>query len=131
MVTISPFTACIWRPLINAWWAQVTDTPDDNKIILFSKGTPKGSKATIPIGGQLPPSSMLGLRLLWKYLQKKDKKKNTSEIINNSIPLRRPSSTMKECLPINPPSRDTSRHHWKVINKRPLSLNRANPLEKK
>lgn len=39
------------------WWDQVTVTPDKSKTILLSKGTPKGLKGLIPIGGQTLPIS--------------------------------------------------------------------------
>jgi len=41
----------------------VTVTPEINKTILFNKGTPKGLKALIPIGGQALPTSTPGLSL--------------------------------------------------------------------
>merc|ERR1719436_865900 len=53
-------------PSISAWCAQVTLTPEESKIIVFIRGTLKGSKASIPIGGHRQPSSTLGDRLLWK-----------------------------------------------------------------
>ena len=42
----------------------MTDTPEDNKTILFKRGIPKGLKGIILIGGQLLPSSIFGLKLL-------------------------------------------------------------------
>lgn len=77
-----------------AWWAQVTLTPEDTSTIVFNKGTWNGLKTTKPNGGQTPPNSTLGASLLWKKAQKKLKKKNTSETINNSIPQRKPNSTI-------------------------------------
>lgn len=100
MVRTRDLLAWEWLPSMIAWCAQVTEAPEDKRIILFNKGTPKGLNTEIPNGGQTPPSSALGLKLLWKYLQKKERKKNTSEIINKIIPLRSPSSTMYECFPI-------------------------------
>ena len=81
-------------------------------MIVFNNGTPNGLKGTTPIGGHNPPSSTLGANLAWKYAQKKLKKKKTSEVINNSIPHRNPSSTIALCKPCTAPSRLTSRHHW-------------------
>lgn len=100
-----------WLPSIILWWDQVTLTPEDNKIIVFKRGTLKGLKTSIPIGGQTLPNSMLGARLLWKKAQKNDKKNITSEIINSLIPHRRPFSTIDVWRPWNLASRLTSRHH--------------------
>ena len=58
------------------WWHQVTEAPDDNKIIVFNKGTFQGSKVKIKAGGQIPPIEILGLKLKWKKAQKNAKKKN-------------------------------------------------------
>jgi hypothetical protein len=49
---------------INLWWAQVTLTPEESKITVFNKGTPKGLKAKMPAGGHSLPSSTLTARLL-------------------------------------------------------------------
>jgi len=68
-----------WFFIIREWWAQVTLTPEESKIIVFIKGTLKGLKATKPIGGQMQPNSTLGERLLWKKAQKNEKKNITSE----------------------------------------------------
>lgn len=76
--------------LIKEWWAHVTDTPDANKIAVLSRGIWKGFRGKIYIGGQHDPISILGAKLLWKYAQKKAKKKQTSEIINSIIPHHNP-----------------------------------------
>jgi hypothetical protein len=60
--------------------------PDVNKIAVFNKGTSKGLIAWIPTGGQIAPNSIAGPKELWKKAQKKEKKKQTSERINNNIP---------------------------------------------
>ena len=86
-------------PSISAWCAQVTLTPEESKIIVFIRGTLKGSKASIPIGGHKQPSSTLGDKLLWKKAQKKDIKNMTSEVINSIIPQRSPISTILVCSP--------------------------------
>lgn len=99
------------------WWAQVTVTPDLNKIVVFNKGIWKGLKDEIPLGGQTPPNSIVGLNLLWKNAQKNEKKNKTSEVINKIIPHRRPFTTLIVCNPCKNPSRDTSRHHWILDNK--------------
>lgn len=47
------------------WWAQVTVTPEARRTAVLSKGTSKGSKVVMPVGGQQPPSSGVGARLEW------------------------------------------------------------------
>jgi hypothetical protein len=46
----------------------------------------------IPVGGQIDPSLIVGVRFLWKNAQKNEI--NTSEIINRIIPHRRPLATI-------------------------------------
>lgn len=57
---------------------------------MFSKGTPQGLNGTILTGGQIPPISIAGDRLAWKYAQKNAKKNITSDTINKIIPERSP-----------------------------------------
>lgn len=38
-------------------------TPEDNKITVFNKGKPQGSKGSIPTGGQTQPILTAGLKL--------------------------------------------------------------------
>jgi len=80
---------------MSLWWAQVTVTPEDSRIIVFSKGTWKGLNGKIPWGGQNLPISKVGESLLWKKAQKKEKKNSTSEVINKIIPQRKPFSTIE------------------------------------
>lgn len=87
------------RLSVSAIWAQVIVAPEDNKIDVLSKGTSKGLIGSIPVGGQIEPTSTLGLKAEWKKAQKNAKKKNTSEQINKSIPIRMPLSTFAVCLP--------------------------------
>jgi len=94
MVIIKDCPALEKLPSIKAWCDQVTLTPDDNKIIVFIKGTFQGLKASTPIGGHEHPNSMLGESLLWKKAQKKEKKNITSEVIKSSMPQRNPISTI-------------------------------------
>ena len=61
---------------------------------MLSKGTKNGFKGVIPVGGHFTPISIEGASLLWKKAQKKAKKKQTSEVINSSIPYRSPFSTI-------------------------------------
>jgi len=77
----------------NLWCAQVTDTPEASKTAVFSKGTEKGLMGSIPVGGQVHPSSGVGASDLWKKAQKKAKKNITSEVINRIIPHRSPLVT--------------------------------------
>ena len=110
---------------ITAIWAHVIEQPLDNKIIVFNRGTSKGLMGTIPAGGQMFPNSRVGWREEWKKAQKKAKKKNTSDLMNNNIPMRIPFSTFSVCLPWKVASRVTSRHHWimvRIIRKRPTSI---------
>jgi hypothetical protein len=58
---------------------------ESNKIV-FNKGIAKGSKASIPTGGQVPPISIVGAKLEWKKLQNTLKKAITSEITNKINP---------------------------------------------
>ena len=68
------------------WWAQVTVTPEERSTAVFSRGTLKGSRGVIPVGGQHPPISGLGARLAWKNAQKNPRKKNTSDVIKRIMP---------------------------------------------
>lgn len=61
------------------------------------------------------PNSILGANLEWKKAQKKDTKKNTSEVMNKIIPQRIPIDTFIEWLPWYVLSRTISRHHWIII----------------
>ena len=122
----NPWRVLKWSPSINAWWAQVTLTPDETKTIVLSKGTWKGLKVEIPKGGQRAPTSVLGAKLEWKKAQKNLKKKKISETIKRAIPPRNPSSTMEVWRPWVEPSREISRHHWIITNiiiKRPIIIN--------
>ena len=111
-------------PYSRAWWDQVTEIPDDRRMIVFRRGIWKGFIAETPIGGQIFPISMFGARLLWKNIQKKDTKNNTSETINRIIPIRSPFMTFWSWYPWNLLSRATSRHQVEVtkINKGKLIL---------
>ena len=111
-VITRPATASWSAPLVIAWWAQVTLTPELSKIRVFNKGTCQGLKAQTPKGGQTQPSAVEMERLLWKKAQKNLKKKNTSDTINRAIPQRIPNSTDLLWRPWNLASAATSRHHW-------------------
>ena len=98
--------------------------PLDSRMVVFKRGTSNGLMAEIPVGGQTLPTSMLGLKEEWKKAQKKAKKKNTSEEINNTMPIRRPSSTLLVCAPRCVPSRVMSRHHKYIVIRIRTSPNR-------
>jgi hypothetical protein len=53
---------------------------------VFNRGTSTGLKGSIPFGGQIDPSSIVGAKAAAKNAQKKAKKNITSDTINNSIP---------------------------------------------
>ena len=95
------------------WCAQVTLTPEDNKIAVFSKGTLKGSRGETRRGGHVNPTSWTGQSLLWKKDQNQAIKNKTSLKINNSIPHFNPSWTFSVWSPKIAASRDTSRHQRK------------------
>jgi len=57
--------ACFRSPSMMLWWAQVTVTPDARSTAVLSRGTSKGSRVVMPVGGQQPPSSGVGARLEW------------------------------------------------------------------
>merc|ERR1719158_2814711 len=91
----------VWEkfPSIKAWCAHVTLIPDEIRTIVFNRGTWKGLNTLIPNGGHSLPISTFGDSLLWKNAQKKLKKKNTSDTINNAMPQRNPSSVIEVCSP--------------------------------
>jgi hypothetical protein len=85
-VITNPQTASTFLPAVIAWCAYVTVAPEHNKIKVFSKGIALASKASIPLGGQMFPISIVGARLAAKKAQKKAKKNITSETINRIVP---------------------------------------------
>lgn len=112
IVISNPFLAWEWLFSMILWWAHVTDTPDDRRIIVLSKGIWKGLNAEMFFGGQSIPISIEGASLEWKNAQKKETKNKTSDVINRIIPIRILVSTSSEWCPWSVASRDTSRHHW-------------------
>ena len=94
-----------------SWWAQVTVTPEDSRRIVLSKGILMGLKGWIERGGHLCPNSIVGEMLLWKKAQKKEAKKNTSDVIKRIIPVLSPFITKSEWFPWAVASRWMSRHH--------------------
>lgn len=118
-----------WKfPAINAWWAQVTEIPEESKIIVFKRGTEKQLKVKIPIGGHTPPKSIAGANLLWKKAQKKEIKKKISETINRINPIRNPNSTTLVWRPLKVLSLAIFFHHiadTKINKKKPI-IKRSN-----
>ena len=53
---------------------------------MFNNGTSNAFKGVIPTGGHVDPISIPGPNELWKNAQKKEKKKHTSDKMNNNIP---------------------------------------------
>jgi hypothetical protein len=51
--------------------------------------------ASIPTGGHIDPISIVGPKEEWKNAQKNEKKKQTSDTINNNIPYLKPLWTTK------------------------------------
>jgi len=46
------------------WWAQVTLTPEDNRMIVLRRGICIGLNTSIPAGGHFKPKSIEGAKLL-------------------------------------------------------------------
>ena len=86
IVKTNPITALLLAPATIAWCAHVTVAPEHNSINVFTKGTSKALKTTIPFGGHMFPISIVADKLLAKNAQKKPKKNITSDAINSNIP---------------------------------------------
>lgn len=56
---------CFRSPSMMLWWAHVTVTPDAKRTAVLRRGTSKGSRVVMPVGGQQPPNSGVGARLAW------------------------------------------------------------------
>lgn len=69
-----------------------------------------GLNLLIPLQGHFCPIKISGDNEEWKNAQKKDKKKKTSDVINNIIPIFNPFKTSLVCRLSNVDSRTTSRH---------------------
>ena len=85
IVIIIPCTLSSHFPTKIEWWPQVREIPLLNKTTVFNKGTENADKGVTHIGGQTPPVSNLFLKEKEKKLQKKEKKKRTSLVINHPI----------------------------------------------
>lgn len=87
MVAVRDAFAVLYLFLIMLWWAHVTVTPDDRRMMVFRSGILMGLKGLIERGGQFWPSSMVGEILVWRNAQKKATKNSTSEVIKRIIPV--------------------------------------------
>lgn len=114
---MSAWIACFWLPSVMLWWAQVTVTPEASRMAVFSRGTSRGLRGVIPVGGHWLPSSGVGARLEWKKAQKNPRKKNASDVMKRIIPYRRPFWTVGVWWPWNVLSRTISRHHWSITRR--------------
>lgn len=81
------------NPPKRLWWDQVTVAPLPRRIRVFKRGMWKGLKTIKEKGGHKTPISILGFKDLWKKVQKKEAKKQTSLKINNIILDFNPSCT--------------------------------------
>lgn len=105
------------KPAVIALCAQVTVTPDDNKIAVFNKGNPQGLIVWIPNGGQTAPIQIEGDTLEWKKAQKKLKKNIISETINKIKPILKPFCTANVWCPSNVASIMISQNQLIIENK--------------
>lgn len=110
---------------IKLWWAHETEIPEEIKMVVLSNGISNGLKGIILWGGQILPNSMLGDNILWKNAQKNEIKKKISETIKRIIPSFNPQITLEVWLPWSDASRDTSRHHCNIDNKRRIKENKV------
>lgn len=99
MVQYKELSVVLCSPVKIALWQHVIVTPEDNKMTVFQRGKPHGSKVKIPLAGHIQPMPAAGAKVQWKNAQKKLKKNITSEAINNAIPNRTPSWTLNVWCP--------------------------------
>lgn len=52
-------------PSMRLWWAHVIETPEARSTEVFSRGTSRGLRGMMPVGGQQPPRSCVGAKLEW------------------------------------------------------------------
>jgi hypothetical protein len=64
MVSPRAFAALFFILFIMEWCAHVTETPDERRRIVFSRGILIGLNEIIDIGGHICPSSIVGEILL-------------------------------------------------------------------
>jgi len=62
-VIINPSQASSLDPQTIAWCAHVKEIPESNNKKVFNNGTDQGLKVVKKAGGQIPPITILGLKL--------------------------------------------------------------------
>lgn len=100
-----------------AWWQTVTVTPEERRRRVLRRGISLGLRVEIPIGGIVEPSSRLGERDEWKKAQKKEIKRNNSDIMNKITPNLIPFLTRTVCNPRKEPSLTTSRDQRRKVER--------------
>ena len=63
----------------------MTGTSYGSRTAVFNRGIYRGLNRKIPVGAPKDPISIVGDKLLRKKAQKNETKKNTLEIINNTV----------------------------------------------
>lgn len=86
IVVAKPIKALNFFPAVIAWWANVIVTPELSNNNVFNNGISKALRANIPFGGQIFPTSIVGVKLEAKKAQKNAKKNMTSDNMNSNIP---------------------------------------------
>lgn len=130
IVINNPFVVCLYVLLINLWWDQVMDKPEVISKIVFKRGILNGLNGLICVGGHDNPNWIVGDSLEWKYLQKNEIKKNTSDVIKRIIPHFNPCITFLVWRPWKVLSRVISRHQVNMVNNtiiRPV-IDKDNPI---
>jgi len=85
IVIIIPCALSSHSPTRIEWCPHVKEIPLLNKITVFNKGIENADRGVTYIGGQTPPLSNLFLNEKEKNLQKNEKKKRTSLVINQPM----------------------------------------------
>jgi len=104
--------------------AQVIETPEITKRIVFNSGKLPGCIMLIPSNGHSDPKTIEGHNEEWKKAQKKPKKSITSEEINKRKPKIKPRRTIKVWWPTKLASSETS------LNQLNAQIKRANKPNK-
>lgn len=108
-----------------AWWHTVTVAPEERRISVFKRGISLGFNLSIPEGGSIEPSSILGEREEWKKAQKNEIKRNNSEIMKRITPILIPFLTIWVWRPRKLPSLTTS-----LAQMRKVERVKINPIDK-
>ena len=86
IVIVKPVTALSFFPAVIAWWANVIVTPELSNSDVFNNGISNALRVNIPFGGQIFPTSIVGVKLDAKKAQKNAKKNIISDSMNSNIP---------------------------------------------